>query len=357
MKRRMMLVCLVLLLCATWPSLVKGQGPIPISRPEDLLLMKQQPGASFVLTQHIDMKGVDYTPFAFAGSLNGAGFAIYNLHIDAPGPERETTKDGNRVPYDTVFAGLFSTLKGARVENLRLVGLEIRVDTPENCFVGGLAGFMQGTTVERVSVQGRLWLSTSGKMGGVGGILGFGDGLIKHSDTRVELGFIDTDRRYPIEQFLGGIVACGYADVDACDTFLRGFASVHGFVHTGGLYGMYHVHDDAVRKQHPGFVTNSTVDGHIRFFENSKRRRAYCRRFVGEPLHRTLVVENNVFTHFLRDEVTSFRKILVPENDENPVYEQAVIPPTDTDFGYTLHTCAACGYQFQTDFVAPILGE
>ena len=35
-------------------------------------------------------------------------------------------------------------------------------------------------------------------------------------------------------------------------------------------------------------------------------------------------------------------------------YEEKVIPPTETEKGYTLHTCSVCGYSYQSDITEPL---
>lgn len=329
-------------------------GAIPLRTPQDLLAIQPDNGLLYVLENHIDMQGVDWVPLPFGGTLLGQGFAIYNLTINKTGVERRDSYDGNRVKYDTVYAGLFSTMENAQVENLALLGLVIQVTTSENCFIGGLAGYTHKAQLDNILVSGRLFLSMDSRMGGVGGIVGFGDGTISASEARVELTFLDTQRYRKCEQFLGGITACGYTDLENCKVTMKAFASVHGYAHNGGLMGMYHVHDNKIRKLHGGYVNHNTVDAHIRFFENNKDRRAYCRRFVGEPLHRTLVMDGNEYTYFKRDEVMNYRVNLLPEMDENPVYEVVVTAPSETEFGYTTTTCTTCGYQYTDTYTKPL---
>lgn len=330
----------------------KAPLPITISTPQELADIAKNPGGDYVLTSDIDMKGFNWVPFTFSGSLDGLGHTIYNLYVDQPGAEHEVSVDGNRLKYDTVFAGLFSQLDGASVKDLTLLNIKVNVTTEENCFLGGLAGFARGASIENIHVFGRIHLTLSSRMGGVGGITGFGDGTIDGSSADVELVFVDTNRKVKCEQFMGGIAACGYLDIQDCSVKLEGYASVHGYVHNGGLLGMYHVHDGAQRKTHLGYVRGCTVDGHIRFFENNKDRRAYCRRFVGELLHRNLEVEDNIYTRFVRDERDNFRVNLLPEMCEAPIYDVAVTHPTSEAFGFTTYTCRTCGYVYTDDYLA-----
>ena len=332
----------------------RAYAPIELSTPQALADIANNPGREYVLASDIDMKGFQWVPFPFSGTLDGAGHTVFNLYVDQPGTQRTVSVDGNRVEYDTVFAGLFSHLDGAAIKDLTLKNIRINVTTVENCFLGGLAGYARDVIIQNVRVSGRLHLTMSSRMGGVGGIIGFGNGTISHSAADVELVFVDTNRKVKCEQFMGGIAACGYLDLQDCSVKLEGYASVHGYVHSGGLLGMYHVHDGAQRKVHPGYVRGCTVDGHIRFFENNKDRRAYCRRFVGEELHRNLEVTDNAYTRFIRDERDNFRINLLPEMCETPVYRATVTQPTAEAFGFTAYTCLTCGYVFTDDFTAPL---
>ena len=333
---------------------MRAYVPIEIFAPQELADIANNPGRDYVLSSDIDMKGFHWVPFPFSGTLDGAGHTVYNLRVDQPGTQREISVDGNRVEYDTVFAGLFSHLDSAVIKDLTLMNIRINVTTGENCFLGGLAGYARDVKIQDVRVSGRLHLTMASRMGGVGGIIGFGNGSISGSAADVELVFVDTNRKVKCEQFMGGIAACGYLDLQDCSVKLEGYASVHGYVHSGGLLGMYHVHDEAQRKVHPGYVRGCTVDGHIRFFENNKDRRAYCRRFVGEELHRNLEVQENAYTRFIRDERDNFRINLLPEMCETPVYTAAVTLPTAGAFGFTAYTCRTCGYLFSDDFTAPL---
>ena len=50
-----------------------------------------------------------------SGTLDGAGYSIYNLRVSQPGEDTAVTVDGNDKEYDTRFAGLFSVVRGAQV--------------------------------------------------------------------------------------------------------------------------------------------------------------------------------------------------------------------------------------------------
>ena len=150
-----------------------------------------------------------------------------------------------------------------------------------SCFAAGLAGFAENTTITGCSVQGRIHLTQMGRIGGVAGLVGFGYGQFDNNRADVELVFVDDNRKTKCEEFLGAILACGYGDVRNNQVKLSGYASVHGYVHNGGLVGMYHVH--IKRDERVGYVTGNSVEAVIRFFEHvTGDRRAYCKPCVAK---------------------------------------------------------------------------
>jgi len=350
MKKRVAGFLCLLLCLSIIPVVHAERTPIEISTPEGLAAIASDPYGSYVLTADIDMEGADWTPLAFYGRFDGAGHTIYNLTVQKLGPDRAETVDGNAKKYDTAFAGLFSVVKDAEIKNLNLLNVEVRIETNENCYAAGLAGFAENTTVSGCSVQGRVRLDQSNWMCGVAGIVGFGYGTIKDCTADVELVFVDTDMTIKCEEFLGGVVGNGYMDVENCTVRLTGYASVQGYVHNGGVIGMYYVYIPA-DKSHSGYVKGCTVDATISFYENNRDRRAYCKAYIGETLHHSVSVSKNTTVYFRNGETRDYGTVLLPETDENPQYEAAVTPPTCTQYGYTTYTCKECGYSYTDDYV------
>jgi hypothetical protein len=149
--------------------------------------------------------------------------------------------------------------------------------------------------------------------------------------TIVAVGAEDT-----CEEYLGGVLANGFADVENCGVQLEGYTSVQGYVHNGGLVGLSDVNPK--NRVHHGYVKGCPVDAMISFFENVEDRRAYCKPYVGETQNDALVVAQNETTRFDSRESKDYATILLPDMDENPVYDSAVTPPTCTEFGYTTYT-------------------
>ncbi|MBP5222806.1 MAG: hypothetical protein J6Z35_06570, partial [Lachnospiraceae bacterium] len=244
-----------------------------ISDAEGLLEIRRNPAGAYRLTADIDLSGFEWTPFAFQGTLDGQGYSILNLTVNETGQSLEETFDGNMKVYDTVFSGLFDEMKGAAVSNLHLLNLRIDVETDKPCFIGGFAGYMENSSIEGCSVQGILQLRAFDRMFGVGGIIGYGCGAISDTSADVTLVCIDTDAANRDEQFMGGVCAAGYPDINGCNIRIAGFDSDHGYVHDGGLVGMYMIYPKGTK--YYGSIKDNFVEGKITFFEDNKNRRAY----------------------------------------------------------------------------------
>lgn len=319
-----------------------------IRTPQELLDMAAYPFGHYRLMSDIDMTGVSWKPLAFCGTFDGNGFAILNLEISDVGKDVEKTYDGNMKEYDTSFAGFFDTLKGAYITDLQLINLRINAVSELPCFVGGIAGYMENSTIENSSIQGILQLRACDRMFGVGGVIGYGCGSIKNTEADVTLVCIDTDAETKDEQFMGGVCAAGYPDINGCSVILSGFDSDHGYVHDGGLVGMYMFYPRGTK--YYGSITDNQVTGKITFFEDNNNRRAYCSGFIGEIMNWDFENGRNR-DDFVRDERFEYDTDLLPHScesaltgDQGIFWEETVTAPGCETFGYTEKRCAACGY-------------
>lgn len=323
--------------------------PVEIHSYEELLQVAENPAGSYRLMEHINMEGLPWEPVDFSGIFDGNGYALLNLEVKSTSPGVEDTYDGNHKVYDTCFAGFFGTLKGAEVTNLSLVNVRVQIETDKPCFIGSIAGYSADSTVRDCHIQGRLELSAYNQMFGVGGIIGYGSGLIERTSADVTLVCTDTDKTTRDEQFMGGAYAAGYIDLNECNVTIDGYVSDHGYVHNGGLAGMYILYPKGLK--YKGYITNNTVKGKITFFEDNKDRRAYCKEFVGEIMNRTFTDKGNV-GNFKRDEIFEYSMDLKPDMCENSVYTETVTEPGCSTFGYTTVRCQGCGYAY-TDRYTP----
>lgn len=322
------------------------QEPVEIRTVEQLQNIAEDPAGSYVLMEDLDLTGVDWEPIDFSGSLDGNGHAILNLELARPGSSVADTYDGNLKVYSSEFVGLFGKLRGARVTNLKLLGVSALVDTDESCFVGALAGFSSGSTITGCTVSGTLELRAHKKMFGIGGLVGYGGGYVRDCDVDVTLICTDTDKTTRDEQFLGGILGMGFMDIEECTVTIDGYISDYGYVHSGGLIGMllrYPIGDWTCR------IAGNYVNGKITFFECNWDRRAYCDPFVGEYMTSYRTVEDNT-SDFTADERFEYDVELRPEMCQTPEYQQTAVDGTCYDYGYTSHVCQNCGYTYRDGY-------
>ena len=186
-------------------------------------------------------------------------------------------------------------------------------------------------------------------MWGTGGIAGFGSGNLDNITTDVTLVCVDTDAAVRDEQFMGGAYAAGFLNIRNCSITIDGYDSDHGYVHDGGLVGMYMVYPLELSKTYQGEVLNNKVKGMITFFEDNTDRRAYCQANMGEVMNWTYAY-SGFTSDFKRNETYDYSVTLLPEMCSNPSYSDTVTEATAADFGYTTHKCNTCGYTYSDKY-------
>lgn len=341
-------LCLCLLVCALTP-LAAAEDVTEIGDAAGLLALSENPSGHYALTADIDLAGLDWKPFAFSGTLDGRGHTLYNLSVTRCGDELRTARDGNLRPYDTVFAGLFSVLENAEVRDLALRGVCVSVESDQHCFVAALAGCLDHSAISGCTVEGRVSLVGEAMLVGVGGIAGYGCGSVTDCTAELELFFEDRLRERRCEQFMGGVLACGVADIERCYIHLEGYDSCHGYVHDGGLVGMYYL----CGMSYPYCsVSENYVGGFIRFFEDNTDRRAYCAPYRGEYLTGLRRYEGNS-NDFRRLESFDYSRVLSPEECESPEYVEERTPGGCDSWGFTRHSCRGCSHSWVDRYTPP----
>lgn len=347
--QRLTALLLSLFLLPLLTAAARAAEPAPqyteISTYEELLSIRDNPSGAYRLTESIDMAGKAWVPVDFSGELDGGGHALLNLEVTAVGPSTAVTYDGNYKTYDTSFAGLFGTLTGASVHDLALWNARVTVEAGAPCFIGAIAGYTEDSVITNCTVQGVLELTAHDRMFGVGGFVGYGSGTLEGCQGDFTLICTDTDAQTRDEQFMGGAYAAGHLDVKNCSVAIDGYDSDHGYVHNGGLVGMYIFYPAGL--DFKGEITDNTVTGQITFFEDNTDRRAYCKGFIGEIMNWNFTNRGNTDS-FTRNEVFDYTVNLRPHPCQNPGYTEAVTPAGCDTFGYTTRTCDACGYS-ETD--------
>lgn len=342
-----LLLCLTLLLGAA--PLYADEAVTEIADAAGLLAIAEDPSGHYALSADIDLAGVDWTPLAFSGTLDGRSHTIYNLSVTRCGDESRETRDGNLKPYETRFAGLFSVLEGAELRDLSLRGAYVNLESAEHCFAALLAGCIDHSTVSNCAVEGRVALVSEAVMVGVGGLAGYGCGSFADCRAEVELFFEDRLFEGRCEQFMGGVLGCGVADIERCTVAIEGYDSCRGYVHDGGLVGMYYL----CGMSYPYCsVSDNYVSGFIRFFEDNPDRRAYCEPYRGEFLTGLRRYSGNRHD-FLRLETFDYSTVLLPESCESPAIVDELTPPDCGSWGYTRHVCETCGHSWTDSYTPP----
>lgn len=314
---------------------------------EDLLAIAENPDGNYILMQDIDLNGKEWKPVDFSGRLDGNGYAILNVTVTEPSETTAQTYDGNMKVYDTYPAGFFGVLSGAEITGLNLVNYHAQITAEQPCFVGSIAGYSENSTVSGCSIIADIRLDAHDRMFGTGGIIGYGNGKIEDTVADVQLICNDTDPLNRDEQYMGGAYAAGYFDLDNCKINIDGYASEHGYAHNGGVAGMYILYPQGT--EYEGYLTNTRVTGKISFYEDNTDRRAYCKDFIGEVMNWTYQVGGNS-SDFISDESYDYKTVLLPHTCDAPEYATQTVPSDCENYGYELHSCQVCGYEFKDNY-------
>ena len=317
---------------------------------DELIAAAKNSTGNYKLMANLDMNGIEWTPWDFSGTFDGNGYSILNLDVKTVSAKTMTTYDGNRKSYETHGAGFFGVLTNANVSNLKLVAPRVELTQTQHCFAAPIAGLSDNSKIKNCEiVDGYVSLTDSAIMWGVGGIVGFGSGDLDSVITDVTLICVDTDKNVKDEQFMGGAYGAGFLNIRDCVINIDGYDSDHGYVHNGGLSGMYMVYPYDLSLTYKGEVHNNQVNGMITFYEDNKDRRAYCAAAMGEVMNWTYSY-TGFKSDFKRNETYDYSVTLKPDMCANPSYADTVTAPTATTFGYTTHKCNGCGYTYNDNY-------
>lgn len=340
--KRLTVILILLCLFAGIPAMA-AETPTEIHTAEDLLAIAEDPAGSYILMEDLDLAGIMWPCPDFSGTFDGNGHALLNLELTQPGATTALSYDGNQKSYDTYFAGFFGTLRNAQVKDLQLINVRGLIHADAPCFLGGLAGYSQDSTITGCTVTGCLELRAFDRMFGIAGLVGYGNGIVDSCNVDVTLICTDTDPNTRDEQFMGGILATGYMDIYGSQIQIDGYCSEYGYVHNGGIVGMYS--RKPIGYDYKGELLDNTVTGKITFFECNSDRRAYCKAEAGEKLGGYRKFSNT--TDFIRDERKDYSTELRPEMCPEPVYAETLVDPGCNTYGYTQYTCTGCGYSYR----------
>ena len=116
---------------------------------------------------------------------------------------------------------------------------------------------------------------------------------------------------------MGGIYADGYINVSDCVVNIDGYISEHGYVHSGGITGLYILYP--VTGSYVADIAGNTINGKITFFEDNTDRRAYCKAVAGERMNLYSTSAANT-DNFVRNEVYDYTVDLKPDNYVRKTY-------------------------------------
>lgn|GEM_PF-5535376 len=145
-----------------------------ISTPEDLEMLRTNPGGHYVLTAPIDLSGEIWTPLPdFTGILDGDGYSISNFTVAVPGVDNP----GNKGFFTSINES--GIVKNLVLDDITISGAEYQSGT--YIYVGSLAGTSDGE-IDNVDVTGTSMALNRGTSS-LGGIVGSNSGEILDSSV------------------------------------------------------------------------------------------------------------------------------------------------------------------------------
>lgn len=250
-KRALSLLMAFILVIGLLPTATFAAGgtPIEIRTAEDL--SKVAGSNDYVLMNDIDLSGTDYTgkiicdvssvTDGFSGTFDGQSHTISGLNIE--------TDSANGV-------GLFGTVNGATIQNLKVEGA---VKATNSAFVGGIVGKVQNcATIKNCSFTGTVAnTKTSGSNVAAGGIVGRVNTIASGKSLSIEGCANHAAVSAP---YAGGIL--GYATAKAITIeSCYNDASVTGATEAGGIFARITASASVENCYNSGTVGNKTYGG------------------------------------------------------------------------------------------------
>lgn len=353
MLKKLLYITLSIVICFTALSLnqVKADDYIEIYTYEDLENISKDPYGSYMLMADIDMQNVEWRPIEFNGVFDGNNHTLYNLQLNRLSSKSYITLEWHRNEYDTYFASLFSKCEDAKIMNLNLINVESNITTDEHCFIAGIAGKALNTEITNCHVTGRMYLTTTNRMVGIGGMVGFGEGTVKDSSVELTAVLIDNHEDNTTEEFIGGIWATGYPTIENCYVKLDAYATTFSYAHDGGTIGMHRVYvADLAAYRH---IANCTVDVTLNYFDHDKHLHRHYGAVAGESINGYLSMYDNEVISFTENKYDDYDQILEPCMCTPKVYDTEVVPFTCDEWGYTTYICLGCDYSYIDDYTPP----
>ncbi len=353
MPKKILYIVLTIAVILTAFSAIKVQAEdyVEIYTFEDLESIADNPAGSYKLMADIDMGRKEWHPFEFGGAFEGNNHTLYNLQLNTLSSESYITVDWHHNEYDTHFAALFSKCENAVIMNLNIINAEADIATDEHCFAAGIAGIALNTEIINCHVTARIRLTTTNRMIGIGGMVGFGEGTVRDSSVELTAVIIDNNPAKDTEEFIGGIWATGYPTVENCNVVLDSYATTFSYAHDGGVIGMHRVYIPGLAAYR--HISGCSVDTTF-YFDHSIHGHRHFGAVAGERLNKYLEIYDNTVVNFTENKYKDYSLILEPCMCEPKEYDTEVVPFTCTEWGYTKYTCKGCGYTYTDDYTPPV---
>jgi len=243
---------------ATYPMLA-SEYSTSISNAHQLQLITMAPSASYTLANNINAvntgtpgsdvwsTGMGFVPIGnasspFTGTLNGAGYAISNLTIDAPSMNGVGLFDyanaatiqnvglvNDNVTGFSYVGGLVGEASGVTISNSYATG-EVTADANNSSYIGGLVGYATQGVISNSYSTGPVSVGTSAAS--VGGLVG--DTLEVTISNSYATGTVSAGAG---SGYIGGLVGLAYAGTIS-NSYATGSVSAGAYsAYVGGLVG------------------------------------------------------------------------------------------------------------------------
>ncbi len=198
--------------------------------------------AHYALGADIDMKDVSYVPVtSFKGGFDGKGYKISNLTV---------------TPVGTAPTGMFGSLSGATVKNLRLDNISVAVTAAEQLMTAAIAGQADSSTIEGCHIGGKVSSTASATFSVTGnGSTSVVAGVVAYANASTVKDCSFEGELSGNAQLVGGIVAqCDNSTVEGCA--VNGGTSITGLLNqVGGI---------AAQVRLDSKIKGCNFDGHVK---------------------------------------------------------------------------------------------
>lgn len=222
------------------------ENPYQVATAEQLGAVCYNTNAHYVQVADIDLSGRTWKTIGqFDGVYDGGGYKIFNMLI-APESVAIANHGGS---WDTCYYGFIGfncgTLQNVIIENC-IVNLDMLEDIDlgvelgsYSAYVGGIAAYQWGGTVQDSSVQGNITIINSNSDTYIGGIIGYSYGgtnsECKNLTNNADINIIGAENQESV--YCGGIMGNNLSPACNCINFGNINATAGIYLYCGGITG------------------------------------------------------------------------------------------------------------------------